>query len=372
MLPARMDHFQPAMLDELCAAGEVVWRGRGSATPTEGRVAFYLADSVELLALPIEPVSDASQQAILERLSQEGACFFPTLARAVGGFPNEVLEQLWSLVWAGHVTNDTLAPLRSLGLASRTAKKKSGQRRRAFRSRRAQRLPGSEGRWALWPLRGDTVSATERQTALANLLINRYGVLTREAVAAEGTPGGFAGLYPILKAMEEAGRVRRGYFVAGQGAAQFAAAGAEDKLRSIAREEKRDESPQGPRAVVLSAIDPANPYGAALRWPSDEAAGLRPQRTAGALVVLIGGALRGYLNRSREGLLTFLPADPLQREEASGELVAALVELAASQTVYLKQVDGLPVAQSSLATALREGGFVAFAEGYQCRAASVW
>ena len=217
----------------------------------------------------------------------------------------------------GRVTNDTPAPLRSLAhdrRPERSSRRRAGARR-AFRSRRALKLPGTEGRWSLFDRHGaDAVSLTERKTAVATQLVERYGILTREMVVHEGVSGGFAGMYPILKAMEESGGVRRGYFVAGQGSAQFAAPGAKDRLR----EEKNSMNDEAPTILVLATTDPANPYGSALRWPESSPHvqreshrtdfGMRPQRTAVGHVILRNGELIGYLSRTGEHLITFFPS----------------------------------------------------------------
>src|SRR6185369_5843866 len=147
-------------------------------------------------------------------------------------------------------------------------------------------------------------NATRRATVLAETLLERHGVLTRGAVMAEGTTGGFAAVYPVLAAMEERGAARRGYFVEGLGAAQFALPGAVDRLRGGT--EHRD-------ALVLAATDPANPYGAALPWPErvidagdGERAGHRAGRKAGALVVTVDGDLALYVERGGRTLLSYV------------------------------------------------------------------
>ncbi|GAC1658586.1 MAG: hypothetical protein NVS9B1_18810 [Candidatus Dormibacteraceae bacterium] len=182
-------------------------------------------------------------------------------------------------------------------------------------------------------------SATERLHAVAGALLQRHGVVTREAVLSEGTPGGFAGVYPVLRAMEESGRIRRGYFVDGLGGSQFALPGAVDRLRAL-----RD--PDG-SIVALAATDPANPYGVVLPWP--DSAG-RPARAAGAYVVLESGELRLYLERGGRSLLTFGAAD-------AGHLGALAAAAAVAGRVEVQKVDGAPVHESGLLPALREAGF---------------
>ncbi len=285
ILPARLADFEPSQLDELCAAGEVVWRGCGGLSAGDGRIALYLTDHMPLLAATTEPIDDDMAGQIRSLLGERGALFFDAIARELGGFRNEVLEMVWQLVWNGELTNDTLAPLRALRREStpRTKARRSRQAASRFRSRRAVKLPGTEGRWALVEsLLATQPTAMERQAALANQLLKRHGIVTRETVRGEGVPGGFAGIYPIFKAMEEAGRIRRGYFVAGLGATQFALPGAEEHLRRF--REVDDESSSD---YVFAATDPANPYGMALAWPEVTDVAARPTRSAGA-----GRALR--------------------------------------------------------------------------------
>ena len=240
ILPARVRGYRPPDLDELCAAGEIVWRGIDSLGPGDGRIALYLADHLPRLAPPPAQVDGEVPKQIEQLLAERGALFFEEIAKTIGGFPRDVLDALWQLVWSGVVTNDTLLPLRSLRRQTERPVGRTRRGGRAFRSRRQVKTPGSEGRWSLLLGTGILLpSPTERQAALATQLIARYGVLTRELAASEAVAGGFAGLYPVLKAMEQAGKIRRGYFVAGLGAAQFAAPGAEDRLREFAAASRR-------------------------------------------------------------------------------------------------------------------------------------
>jgi ATP-dependent Lhr-like helicase len=250
-------------------------------------------------------------------------------------------------VWAGEVTNDTLAPLRTVarGLGRRTrpsARPRPGSLRRAG-------PPAGAGRWSLVAeLTSDTVAPTQIAVARAERLLDRHGVVTREAVLAESIPGGFAGVYPVLRAMEEAGRARRGYFVAGLGAAQFALPGAIERLRSF-------REPSGERLVqTLAAADPAQPYGASLPWP--ETAG-RPSRSAGAFVVLDNGAPAAFLERGAKRLLTFPRSDPGVWADA----LATLTKDGRLRTIELRQIDGEPASRHPAIDALHEAGFV---EGY--------
>ena len=334
VLAARVANYAPHQLDELISMGEVVWAGRGALGPGDGRVALYLrGEAPRLLALPDEVPSGAVYDALRERLTR-GASFFRDLYAAAGGGDQEaVLDALWDLVWAGEVTNDVFSPLRMLGPATR----RSGAGRRPRLPMLTQ--PRAAGRWSLVrDLVSDGAPPTERLHAEAGVLLQRHGVLTREAVVGEGWAGGFAALYPVLRAMEEAGKIRRGYFVQGLGGSQFALPGAVDRLRS-ARE------PEG-RILALAATDPANPYGTLLAWP--EGLG-RPARAAGAYVVVEDGALKLYLERGGRSLLTFGQVDVGH--------VAALMAVLKQVKVEIQRVDGAEVTASALSPLLREAGF---------------
>ncbi len=375
ILPARLQNFLPTDLDELFLAGEITWRGIESVGINDGRIALYLADQYELLAPPItvDDLEDPTGDKIRELLSQRGALRFDEITKATGGFPNDLLNTLWRLVWAGEVTNDTLAPLRSMikGAEEKSLQRNSRNRRQRartarFRSRRTTRLPGSEGRWSLLPIEG-TVTPTERQTALVTQLLERYGIFTRSMASRELTMGGFAALYPVLKAMEEAGRARRGYFVEGLGGAQFACAGADDLLRAPPNTDR--EQP-----LLLAANDPASAYGAALPWPkqdtdsSDDASkadAARSQRAAGALVVLAEGKLLGYLGKTGRKLTTFLAENEPARSHQTRQLAEALARRAKDRSpVLLEQIDGASPEQSPIREALAAAGFVAMSRGY--------
>jgi ATP-dependent Lhr-like helicase len=368
ILPARLSGYKPADLDLLCSAGEVIWRGIAPVGPHDGRIALFLPDHYRLLAPPPARAEGALASKVRNLLERRGALFFSDLAAETGAFPRELLDALWDLVWAGEVTNDTLAPLRAYvrGPASRTHRRQF--RGRSFRSRRSG-PPGSEGRWSLLPSPGAgslLPTDTERRTALTTSLLERYGVLTRESVHAEEIPGGFSAVYPIAKAMEEAGRARRGYFVAGLGAAQFALPGADDRLRSLREEPPREES----RTVVLAATDPANPYGAAVPWP--ERGGARPQRAAGAQVIVKDGHLAAWLGRADRNLLTFLPDSEPEASETSAAIagaLAGLVESGRRRVLLVAKVDGQDPSQSPLSPFLREAGFLPGSRGYLKRTA---
>ncbi|HAI64074.1 MAG TPA: DEAD/DEAH box helicase, partial [Acidimicrobiaceae bacterium] len=309
VLAARVNGYRSSDLDELCTSGEVVWVGAGSLGATDGRIRLVYRDQVGLLIPDIdEPSDDPTHEAIRMHLRERGASFWPDLVAAVQavGLPygsDAVHTSLWDLVWAGEVTNDSLAPVRSLISVSKSASAPKPGRARGRRARprvgglTAQGPPSAVGRWSLVePLRRSVPSPTERSLAQAHQLLDRYGILTRETALAEGVSGGFAGVYPVLKALEERGEVRRGYFVAGLGAAQFALPGAVDRLRAV-RQVEQAEAP-----IVLAATDPAQPYGAAVAWPESQG---RPARSAGAHVVLIDGDPIVLVERGGRSLVTF-------------------------------------------------------------------
>jgi ATP-dependent Lhr-like helicase len=364
ILPARVARYDPRDLDALLGSGAVMWMGGGALGPRDGRVALFLAEHFSLLrptpeTRPDRPIHDR----LREVLQARGASFFPQLlAAARGGFAPELGDALWDLVWAGEVTNDSFHAVRAL-LAPLRRSRRANSVGRAVHVRSLERFTVRDdvsGRWSLTEAAGDApITPTERATARIRQLLERHGVLTREVVRSEGTGGGFAAAYGILKAMEDAGRIRRGYFVAGLGAAQFALPGAVDRLRAAR------ERPEEPHAVVLAATDPANPYGAALSWP-ERPEGRKPMRTAGALVVLVDGRLAGWLGRGEEQLLTFV-AEEADAEPTRTALAAALAEEVGPErrsTLFIQSVDGAPVDESPIADALREAGFARTPRGY--------
>jgi ATP-dependent Lhr-like helicase len=353
VLPARVDGYRPAMLDELCAAGELVWVGAGPLGSDDGRVRIFFRDRVRLLATKpalVDAPSEEIHDALRDRLLRAGASFWPDLVAATRNADEPlVLSALWDLVWAGEVTNDTFGPLRV---------PRRPTARRPARGRpqpgRLTRLgpPAGAGRWSLVvPLLEPEPTPTEIAHATALQLLERHGVVTREAVRAEGLPGGFAAVYPVLRALEETGRARRGWFVAGLGAAQFALPGAVDRLRA---HRTIDEDDRG-RALVMAATDPAQPYGAALSWPEHPG---RPARAAGAYVVLVDGACGAYLERGGKTLLTFGDTDTASSAEA---LVAAHKE-GRLPRVQIERINDEPARTSPVAPILRDAGF---SDGYK-------
>jgi ATP-dependent helicase Lhr and Lhr-like helicase len=357
ILPARLAGYGPADLDRLSASGALVWRGLEALGPSDGRIALYFADQYQLLAPPVTPAEGELAAALRRALAERGASFFADLVKQAGAFARDVLDALWDMVWAGELTNDTLAPLRAL--ASDDPKRDRSPRHRSAMAHR-QGPPGSEGRWSLLPALDDRPGDTERRVALAQALLERHGVLTREAVHAENVAGGFGAVYPVLKAMEEKGRVRRGYFVAGLGATQFSRPGAEDRLRALR------VPPEKQRALVLAATDPANPYGAALSWPELPEGIGRPGRAAGAQVVLVDGALSAWLARGESRLVTFLPLDEPERSARLGAVAAALsdtVGRAGRRALLISEIDGEDAARSPLAERFCAAGFVSTDRG---------
>jgi ATP-dependent Lhr-like helicase len=342
------------MLDELTARGDVVWAGQGGLPGGDGWVSIALAETAPLL-LPIADdgaVSDDAHQ-VLEVLASGGALFFRDIAARLPDLDHKALTTaLWDLVWSGHATNDTLAPLRAA--LSGPASRRSGAR--PVRTRRTMpriAAPTTVGRWSLTGAR-DT-DPTRRSHALAEALLDRHGIVTRGAVVAERTSGGFAAAYPVLKAFEDTGRCRRGYFVEGLGGAQFAIPAAVDRMRSL--------SASG--ALVLAATDPANAYGAAVRWPDHEG-GHRPGRKAGALVVLVDGELCLYVERGGKSLLSW-SEDPAVIQPAADALALAVRDGMLGK-LAVERADGSSVLDTPLAEALLAAGFRPTPRGLRLRA----
>ncbi len=431
VLPGRVPGYSPALLDELTSAGEIVWSGAGALPGGDGWLVLAPADGAPLLLPePAEVSMTPLHLAVLETLGGGGALFFRMLSDRVASLlgsqlpaaqlPNdgEVADAIWDLVWAGLLTNDTLAPLRVLlsGQPRRTAAparvvprprpggvpgRRYGFGRPIMPARSGP--PTVSGRWSLLPGRGaaeaagDSTDQTVRAHALALTLLDRHGVLTRGAVAAERIVGGFAAVYPVLRAMEEAGQCRRGYFVEGLGGAQFALPGAVDRMRALAdpggvptrvwgdgsptkgvwgdgsaqeREGLGGSSPRGSTALVLAAADPAQPYGAALAWPErpgETASSHRPGRKAGALVVLIDGSLVLYVERGGRTLLSW--TDDPEQLTASANALATAVRGGALGRLTVERADGERAGgDSPLTQALESAGFRPTPRGLRLRA----
>ncbi|WP_395692068.1 ATP-dependent helicase [Nocardioides sp.] len=374
VLAARVRDYEPSYLDELTASGEVLWAGHAALPGSDGWVSLHLADQAPLTLPQPSPFEHSElHEAVLEALAPGGAWFFRQLAGQVGATSDAALSTaLWDLVWAGRISNDTLTPLRALTRSgtpshrSRRPPPRLGRRPGAGPARTGP--PETAGRWALLP--AVETDATRRSTATAERLLERHGVVTRGAVVSERVPGGFAGVYQVLSAFEDSGRCRRGYFVAGLGAAQFGTAGAVDRLRTFS--EVPDDAK--PTAVALAATDPANPYGAALGWPvstgSTAGTGHRPGRKAGAIVVLVDGRLAMYVERGGRTLLTWS-----EEPDVLGPAAASLAEAARRGSLgrmTVEKADGeqlLGSGSTPLREALQSAGFVATPKGLRLRSA---
>ena len=376
ILPARIAEYASAGLDTLIAAGEVTWAGVEPIGERDGRIALFLADKFPLLMQQrpqTEPLTEREEK-LLSVLESTGASFFDALHAAVGGgYPGETIDALWNLVWRGLITNDSLHALRAYIAKPDSARApRRLQTGAVFRSRKTT-PPTAQGRWSLLPVRAQKgsenagPSATEASHALALQLLNRYGVLMRESVAAENVPGGFSAVYDVLKALEESGRIRRGYFVAGLGATQFALPAAVDLLRQL-RTAPPEEKPE---FVQLAAADPANPYGSVLRWPelpvADEDSESAPRlltRSAYAEVILRNGQLVAWLRRGNPNVLVFLPPEEPERSQAASGLAHFLcargqerMRGGSHQGVLITTVNGQPVAAHPMARFLMDAGF---------------
>ncbi len=387
VLARRLGAYSPAWLDSLCASGEVVWVGAGSLGRSSGRVALYFREDAPLIGPPSvsrggsgasgSPPSAPEHKLLRERLAR-GPCFFTDLLAELDVAGEALREALWDLVWAGEATNDAWAPLRaphltlarggrSMRAETATAGLRAG-RAMVGRSRFGARRPGAQaqvqGRWSLTASlfgEGDDVStlpSPERRRALAELLLERYAIVTREQVLAEGIRGGFALLYDAFSQLETLGVCRRGYFVEGLGGAQFALPGAVERLRSGRPDPAADT---GAHTLVLAAADPAQPYGAALPWPAreDSEHGRRPARVAGAYVVLVAYEPVLYVERGGRGLLTLVTGAAPAEEPVQAALraLAEAVHAGRIGRLALERIDGEPAVGSRWESALIEHGF---------------
>jgi len=354
ILPARVPGFNHTMLDMLAAAGSVVWVGRGAMGASDGRVVLYRRENAARLQ---PPPDEAAPDGLLHRaigdcLEQRGASFVVELRSAAekvapGASYDEFMASLWDLVWAGRITNDTFAPLRGLGM-------KGG-----WKSRRRRAVPPTGGRWSLVSsMTSPDITDTERAMAYAEMLLERYGIVSREAATADEVPGGFAAVRKVLGAMEEAGRIRRGYFVEGLSGVQFALVGSVDRLRGLRVEEAVGPYPDD-TVQVLAAIDPANPYGSLLSWPRTAApAEQRPRRVPGAWVVLVEGKLALYVGAGGRRLLTF-PGAVFQDRGGLAVAFRALPRLpfVGRRRLVVQEIDGVPVRESPHLETLEACGF---------------
>lgn len=400
VLASRVSDYQPAMLDELMAAGEVLWSGAGALPGNDGWVSLHLADSAELTlnpALDFEP-GDAQQRLLDHLRNNGGGYFFRQLTEVAGGMDSvlsdqDVVTALWDLAWAGRITGDTFAPVRAMIAGGHTAHRQVARAPRA-RAPRLSRLgrahgtgllgspgltggrygsttgaaptpPLAAGRWSALP--APELDATIHARATAELLLDRYGVLTRGSVMAENILGGFGLMYKVLARLEEAGRCRRGYFIEHLGAAQFAVPATVDRLRSYA-EDTQLQKPE-PVALALAATDPANPYGAALPWPAlnvEAGTGHRPGRKAGALVVLVDGALVLYVERGGKTLLAF--SEDTDILAAAGAALVSVVTRGAVDKLIMEKVNGHGILDTPIAAALAHAGAYSTPKGLRIRA----
>ena len=396
ILPARIAGYQRSDLDMLMAAGEVAWVGVEQVGERDGRLALYLTGTLPLLLPPVDPVKETKAlslraTAIVTFLQSNGASFFAGIHAACGGgFPGETQEALWELVWSGWITNDTFHPLRTLLYpGERRHERNAGASAGSPEFLRRLRLRTSgggagAGRWSL--VRShilQSVSVTEWSANVAQQLLARHGIVTRETALAENLPGGYNLIYPALKKMEESGWTRRGMFVTGLGAAQFAMPGAVDMLRSLRVD------PEVPESVALAATDPANPYGTVLPWlPMDAAedkesapprSGPQPlgshgmARVSGATVILVNGQLAAFLRRRNPSIRVFLPEGEPERSAIAGKLAKQLAELAIRRQqgrrsgLLIGNVNEVPARKHPIGRFLEDVGFVDTALGYQMR-----
>ena len=401
ILPARLVGYKPADLDTLIAAGEVVWVGMDPIGERDGRIGLYLAEKLAMLwpvgaaaqtqnagvlgsaqddgalSTAIEDAADRKEM-IVEYLRVHGASFFQDLHDGVGGgYPGETLEAVWSLVWKGMLTNDGMAALRAYCERPASSSRKPARRvnqQAVFRSRRTT-PPTGQGRWALQGAafatdRATPQGATEWSHAMAQQLLTRYGVVFRETAHAENLPGGFSAIYDVMKALEESGKIRRGYFAADLGATQFAMPAAVDLLRSLRVQQDSDRV----EMLQLAATDPANPYGALMRWPGAPDAGSSLTRSVGARVILCDGGLVAYLRRGNPNLQVFLPEEEPQRSRVARSLAEFLVSRVQDQEdaqgrggLLIATVNGVNVAEHWMSRFLLDAGFAAGAMGFNVR-----
>jgi ATP-dependent Lhr-like helicase len=384
VLAGRVAGYTPSMLDEVTSTGEVLWAGHGALPGNDGWLSLHLADTAPLLLPDLDDGSGLTplHRQVLDALDGGGALFFRALADRIGSTDDPALvSALWDLVWSGRVSNDTLAPVRALLSGSGSRPRVAPRPRQARRGRPL--MPGRNGppsvagRWSRVPDRDPDV--TRRAHAAAEALLDRHGIVTRGTVVAERTPGGFAAVYRVLKAFEETGRCRRGYFVEGLGGAQFALPGAVDRMRAMAAPRRTESAwqtpvpggwrersrPEDSGAVLLAATDPANPFGAALPWP-DHDGSHRPGRKAGALVVLVDGDLLLYVERGGKSLLSF-DDDPALVQPAVDALALAVREGMLGR-LAVERADGAAVLSSPLGAALESAGFHPTPRGLRLRA----
>jgi ATP-dependent Lhr-like helicase len=349
VLPRRLGAYSPTWLDQLTTGGELVWIGAGPLART-GRVALYFREDVHLAGPPpsnakLERPEGDAHDAIRERLARAPS-FWLDLVTDLELEREELHAALWDLVWAGEATNDAFAPLRARRLAAVGSSRRRQARR--FASRRNPSQEAIQGRWSLTEaLFRDAPAQGPRLRAQAELMLERYGIVTRETVLAEGVPGGFSSLYGELSNLEMLGTARRGYFVEGLGGAQFALAGAVERLRGMPQRENE--------YLVLAATDPAQPYGATLPWPK-RPEGRRPSRTYGAYVLLRDGNPVLYVERGGKGIVRLVELEGDALVEAISELAAATRD-GVIPKLGIERLDGEPVIGSGHEQGIIDAGF---------------
>ena len=352
VLPRRVGSYSQSWMDQLCASGELVWVGAGALGRSSGRVALYFREDARWLGPPpskAERPGGGLHDAIRERLVSGAAFWTDLLADLSEAEPVALQEALWDLAWAGEVTNDAFAPLRAPRLTLAKRERESGRR---FARRRRPGAPQVQGRWSLTdPLFADQPAHGPRMRALAEIMLERYGIVTRETALAEGVPGGFSTIYPELANLETLGTARRGYFVEGLGGAQFALPAAIERLRTM-----RTDEPAGP--LVLAVTDPANPYGATLPWPKreDDESGRRPSRVPGAYLVTLDAEPVLYAERGGKALVALRERDEAWLRPAL-EALADGVRGGRIPRLGLERFDGEPVVGSEVGALLIELGF---------------
>jgi ATP-dependent Lhr-like helicase len=360
ILPARIRGYQSSWLDELTGSGDVVWFGAGALPQGDGWVGFVPADQAAVLLPTPATLDDPSEvhAALLDLFGIGVALLTRGVHTALPAYSSDVVTAaLWDLVWAGILTNDSLAALRSHHGTRHTTVRPtvvSGGRRPARRRGRTAAVESVPGRW--FKISEPPESTTLRAHAAAEALLARHGVLTRGSATAEGVPGGFAATYRILAAMEDAGRVQRGYFIEGLGAAQFAGSAAVDQLRT---------EPASQQVHALAATDPANPFGAALPWPPSPVSHL-PGRKAAATVVIDDDGLALFVERGGRSLLTWCPPDSGRGAAAVAALVSE-VRAAHRPSLHLLRVDGAAIHESPWREALQSAGFLLTPRGLRLR-----
>jgi len=338
ILPARIIDYHPRMLDELGAAGELVWVGAGSLGTKDGRVILLRRERALALAPEPQPVAHSSpvHTAILEHLRTSGASFLVAIEMAAGANRATVTEALWDLVWAGVITNDTFAPLRSISRAGAPAPRRSA----------AHAVFG--GRWSLVSSLGAPPTGTQRAHAIATALLERWGFAGRATASADDLPGGFTAVGDVLRAMEDAGTVRRGYFVDSLQGSQFAWPGAIDRLREVPRS-------QAPRVDVLAAVDPANAWGSALPWPPLRDPAARPARRVGATAILVDGELALWLEPKAKRIAT-APLSDEAIELALSVGLPRVAQTARRRELLIESIDGIAAGESPYARGLLAAG----------------